>query len=124
MPEIEEKYLQNLRDKNLFVSKSYPAGHVYENGIWIAKPTAIPGNSIPGYDGVCGKIPIDAPAVMLYPTKEGWVVLNQEHVPVLGPGDFKNVWQTVQEAVDDIVDFYFGNPERMMVINNRIASHR
>ncbi len=113
-----------MRDKKLFVSKSYPAGHITENGIWIAKPSEIPGNSIPDYNGTYGDIPIDAPAIMLYPTAEGWVVLNQAHVPTLGPGDFENIWQTLQEAVDDVIDFYFGNPERMEAIKKRIVSHR
>lgn len=124
MPESKEKYLQELRDRSLFVSKSYPAGHVLENGMWIAKPSEIPGNSIPEYNGTYGKIAINAPAIMLYPTSEGWVVLHQAHVPELGPGDFKNVWQTLQEAVDDVIDFYFGNPERMQAINERIVRHR
>lgn len=30
-----------------------------------------------------------------------------------GPGDFLNEWNSPEEAVQDILDFYFGNPDRM-----------
>lgn len=119
MPKIEEKYLQQLRDRELYVSDPFSAGHNMANGVWISKPTAVQGNCVNGYDTFCAGIPIDAPPVLLLPTEQGWIVWNQEHIPTSGPGDFKNVWQTQQEAVDDILDFYFGNPERMEVINKR-----
>ncbi len=117
---IEEKYLQQLRDRNLFVSLPFAKGRTLEGSVWIAKPTSIQGNCVSGYTSAVGEVQIDAPAVLLRPTIEGWIVQNQEHIPELGPGDFKNVWQTQQEAVDDILDFYFGNPERMEVVNQRI----
>lgn len=124
MAEIEEKYLKQLRDHELYVSRPFAKGRVLEDAVWVAKPTSIRGNCVPDYDSACGGVPIDAPALLFRPTPEGWIVLNQEHIPELGPGDFKNVWRTPQEAVDDIIDFYFGNPERMKVINERIARHR
>ncbi len=119
MPKIEEKYLQQLQDRELYVSDPFSAGHNMANGVWIAKPTAVEGNCVSDYEGTCAGVLIDAPEVLLLPTKEGWVVWNQEHIPTSGPGDFKNVWQTQKEAVDDILDFYFGNPERMEAINKR-----
>ena len=30
-----------------------------------------------------------------------------------GPGDFVSEWDSVDEAVDDIIDFFLGDPERM-----------
>lgn len=119
MPQIEEKYIQQLRSRKLFVSDPFSHRHKMANGVWIAKPTSVEGNHVNKYESSCDGIPIDAPAVLLLPTEQGWMVLNQEHIPTSGPGDFKNVWQTQQEAVDDILDFYFGNPERMEVINKR-----
>ncbi len=119
MTAIDEKYLQQLRDRDLYVSDPFSPGHNMANGVWIAKPAAIEGNCVSTYEGSCAGVPIDAPEVLLLPTEQGWIVLNQEHIPTSGPGDFKNVWPTQQEAVDDILDFYFGNPERMEVINKR-----
>ncbi len=122
MPNIDETYLQQLRDMKLYVSKPFAPGRAFEYSVWIAKPTSVSGNRIDGYDSLCASIPIDAPAVMLQPTDEGWVVLNQEH-SIQGPGDFRNIWKTQQEAVEDILDFYFGNPERMNVIQERVSRH-
>lgn len=113
MTEIEKKYLDQLRLAGFFVTDSYPAGHSCEYGVWVAKPSATTGNSLPGFESMFGDVPIDAPPVMLYPEGGMWVVLAQECAPDLGPGDFKNKWATLQEAVDDIVDLYIGNPERM-----------
>ncbi len=120
MLEIEEKYLQQLRDRNLYVSMPFSKGRTLEGSVWVAKPASIQGNCISGYSSSIGEIPIDAPAILLRPTSEGWIVLNQDHIPELGPGDFKNVWQTQQEAVDDIIEFYFGSSKRMEVINRRL----
>lgn len=124
MSKIDEKFLQQLRDRDLYVSDPFPSDHVLAEGVWIAKPSAVNGNSVDGYNGAIGDMKIDAPEVLLRHTNEGWVVLNQEHVPAMGEGDFKNVWQSPQEAIDDIVDFYFGNKARMNVINERVSRNR
>ena len=34
-------------------------------------------------------------------------------------GDFLNTWDTPEEAVQDILDYYLGNPERMQVKADR-----
>jgi hypothetical protein len=119
MTPLEEKYIQQLRCRKLFVSEPFSARHKMANGVWIAKPASVEGNHVNNYKSSCDEIPINAPAVLLLPTEQGWMVLNQEHIPTSGPGDFKNVWQTQQEAVDDILDFYFGNPARMDAVNKR-----
>lgn len=124
MPKIDEKYLQLLRDKNLQVSPPFSDGHALAGSVWVAKPVEVRGNCIADFESDFSNFIIDAPAILFQPSSEGWIVLNQEHVPILGVGDFKNVWQTEQEAVDDILDFYFGNPQRMDVIKERVARNR
>ena len=42
-----------------------------------------------------------------------WQVHGQDCAGGLGPADFINEWQTPEEAVKDILDFYFGDPKRM-----------
>ncbi len=120
MSKIDEKYLKRLRDASLFVSEPYSEGHGWEHGVRVGKPAQITGNSIPGYEG--GYITIgeeiqppemDAPFVVLLSRAEGWMVRAQECIPIPGMGDFVNVWKTADEAIQDILDFYFGNPERM-----------
>lgn len=110
---IEEEYLQQLRAAGLFVSAPYPEGHSWEFGVRVAKPVDTAGNSVAGFNSFCNEVKIDAPPVVLYSTPEGCFVHSQEHIPKAGPGDFTNVWPTAQEAVNDILDFYLGNPERM-----------
>jgi len=40
-------------------------------------------------------------------------VTSHDYVPGPGPGDFVNEWNTAEEAVADILDFYFGSSVRM-----------
>lgn len=110
---IDEKYLLQLKNAGLYVSGPFPEGHIWKYGIRVAKPTSTAGNSIPDYHFTCGSVPIDAPALVLYPSNGKWVVLAQESVPSPGPGDFENKWSNLQEAVDDVLDFYLGDPQRM-----------
>lgn len=113
MSTIDEKNLLQLKNAGLYVSSAFPEGHLWECGVRVAKPTSTPGNSIPGYQFTRGSVPIDAPALVLYPSNGKWVVLAQESVPSPGPGDFENKWSNHQEAIDDILDFYLGDPQRM-----------
>lgn len=117
---IEQAYLQRLRDSSLFVSEPYPEGHGWEHGVVIGKPIGTPGNSIPDYPtgyvfvGEGEEPPnMDAPMVVLYRKGDQWIVRAQESVPKPGPADFQNVWTSPEDAIQDILDFYFGNPERM-----------
>ena len=60
-----------------------------------------------------GRVEFDAPPVRLWFDGEVWVVLAEEYCPGPGPGDFLDEWNTPEEAVEDILSFYFGDPERM-----------
>jgi len=46
-------------------------------------------------------------------TNDKWQVHLQECIPDLGEADFIDEWSTPEEAVKDILDFYFGDPARM-----------
>lgn len=121
MAMIDDKYLQRLKEAGLYISEPFPEGHGWEHGVRIGKPVTTPGNSIPDYDdgyitiGSKSVEPpeIDSPIVIFYHKGNSWVVHSQECVPDPGPGDFQNVWNTPEEALDDIIDFFFGDPERM-----------
>lgn len=120
MREIEDKYKQQLRHAGLFVSEPYVEGHAWEYGVRVGKPSTIAGNSIAGYDAsyiTIGDAPeppeMDAPMIILYTTGDVWIVHAQESVPEPGATDFINKWNSPEEAVADILDFYFGDPSRM-----------
>ncbi|HEY9869286.1 MAG TPA: hypothetical protein V6D08_08980 [Candidatus Obscuribacterales bacterium] len=117
MATINEKYLQRLRDAGLHVS--HPMG-CFNGGVWVCKPTTTPGNAIPGYEGgyiTIGEEPpcpdTDAAMVALMQEDDTWIVWSIDCAGGMGYGDFENRWSTPEEAITDILDFYFGNPERM-----------
>lgn len=106
-------YISQLTEAGLFVSKPFPSGHAWEHGAHVGKPTSTEGNFISGYNFGIGNVKMNAPAVVLYPLGDSWMVRMQRSIPVAGPGDFENRWETLKDAVDDILDFYFGDDERM-----------
>ncbi|HEY9714683.1 MAG TPA: hypothetical protein V6C72_14545, partial [Chroococcales cyanobacterium] len=61
------------------------------------------------------EIRFDAPMVWLFPHLGQWVFLSQDYTGAEAPGDFENRWDSVDDAVNDIIDLYFGDPQRMQV---------
>jgi hypothetical protein len=100
----------------LLTSRPFPVDHVaYPDGVSIAKPAAIKGNVASGYRctwGLNGPA-LDAPAVVLHREGDEWIVSSMDSEPGPGAGDFVNKWVTEEEAVADIIDFFFGDPQRM-----------
>lgn len=42
-----------------------------------------------------------------------WIVYAVDCAGGMGPADFVDIWDTPEEAIADIKDFYFGDPARM-----------
>jgi hypothetical protein len=58
-------------------------------------------------------------------SNDKWQVHLQEGIPNLEEADFIDEWSTPEEAVKDILDFYFGDPARMeekAAVNAKIDS--
>jgi hypothetical protein len=110
---IEEKYLERLRAAGLFVSPPNPPDHALPDAVRVGKPTSTKGNTIKEYETGYEDVDMDAPMLWFFFTGEVWGVWSQECAPKMGPGDFENLWKTPEEAVDDILDLYLGNPARM-----------
>ena len=113
MKPIDNLHLQKLRDNGLFVSEPYPQGHVLEFGVIVGKPTQVGGNFIPEFETAYDEIRMNAPMLTLFSTGKIWLTHVQEHIPDPGAGDFTNEWNSPEEAINDILDYYFGNPARM-----------
>jgi hypothetical protein len=84
----------------------------------IEKPIGVRGNSIPDKDVWMGfkthdDRESDAPALWLFADNANWVVLLHEYVPGPGPGDFRHTYACLGDAIADVLDYYFGNPDRM-----------
>jgi hypothetical protein len=43
------------------------------------------------------------------------IVYSVDYIPDPGPGDFVNEWNSIDEALEDILDFFFGDPSRMQL---------
>ena len=117
---IPNEALARLTDAGLLVSDPFVETHAgYPGGVTVAKPASVPGNGIPGYDAGWGTgwgmtaIHLDAPALQLHGERGCWVVTSHDYVPGPGPGDFVNEHRLINDALDDILDFFLGNPDRM-----------
>jgi hypothetical protein len=113
---IPAEYLDHLRNAGLLVSEPFVPHHrSFPNGYAIGKPQAVGGNAIPGFEAYWGDddIQVDAPAVMLHAEAGRWIVTAHENIPDPGSGDFVHVFATPDEAIADILDFFFGDSARM-----------
>ncbi|MBS1955285.1 MAG: hypothetical protein JST89_13955 [Cyanobacteria bacterium SZAS-4] len=118
------EYLKQLIGLGLWYSRPMPC---FGGGVWILKPVEAGGNSIPGYtaSGVAWvsfdeieELPTQLPqpesdAAMLALFKDHledrWVVFGVDCAGGMGPADFIGLWTTLDEAIADINDFYFGD---------------
>jgi hypothetical protein len=113
--QIPEKYLEELRAARLLVSKPFVPGHVaFPDGVTVGKPKGAGGHSLLDFECYWDpEIPLDAPTLFLHSSDGTWYATSHDFVPGPGPGDFVNTWATPEEAVADILDFYFGDASRM-----------
>ncbi|HEY9676766.1 MAG TPA: hypothetical protein V6C76_02105 [Drouetiella sp.] len=114
---IDESILSRLRARNLFVSHPIPT---LGGGVWVVKPESVPGNCIQGTrSGLNFFIDVppcpnsDAPMLKLIHDKDKWLVDGWDCAGDMGSADFVNEWGTPEQALDDIFDFFFGNPDRV-----------
>lgn len=115
--ELPEQVLAEFRARGLLVSQQpFPSAHVaYPDGVRIGKPASVPGNAPEGYHsrwGLDGPV-CDAPSLVLHRASGRWIVSSEDWEPGPGPGDFVNAWDTAEQAVADILDFFFGDLARM-----------
>ncbi|HEY9679973.1 MAG TPA: hypothetical protein V6C86_00095 [Oculatellaceae cyanobacterium] len=117
---IPEKSIQKLRSRGLFVSEPTWSDHIYPDGVRVGKPENVEGNFIPDYSSSLvldietgEEVRFNAPMVWLFGNHDLWFVLGEEYCPGPGPGDFFDEWSTPDQAVADILDFYFGDATRM-----------
>ncbi len=118
MAMIAEHHLERLRASGLLVSSPFVSDHVgFPDGVSIAKPNTVKGNSLPDWEWRWGTTDtiLDAPILWFHRDNQKWIVTCQEYVPTPGPGDFVNQWDSAEDALADILDYYFGNPARMEI---------
>jgi hypothetical protein len=116
---IPEKYLNQLHEMGLLTSSPVS---VFANGVYVMKPVATVGNNIAGYKtglasfgdgGEVDCVDCDATALRFIHCDGIWQVNGMDSCGGIAPADFINEWSTAEEAVQDIRDFFFGDPTRM-----------
>ena len=117
---IADEHIEKLRSHGLFVANPKSSDSCYPDGVLVGKPLDVPGNNIVGYSSAYvvdidaeNEVRFDAPPVWFYGHCGIWVVLGEDYCPGPGPGDFLDEWNTPEEAVQDILAFYFGDSSRM-----------
>ena len=116
---LSKASIHKLRESGLFIDDEpdFVEDHVaFPNGYIVIKPSSVKGNSLPDYeawyDDHDGKEkPSDAPRIVIYPKSNLWHVAVSEYVPGPGPGDFDNDFQSEVEAVENILNYFFGKNE-------------
>ena len=122
MATIPDEHLDRLRAAGLLVSDPFLAGHVaFPDGIVVGKPKSVPGHCLPDFECLFGAngTPVDAPTLYLHSDGGRWFVTSHDYVPGPGPRDFVDEWNTPEEAVADVLNFYFGDAARMDAKRNR-----
>jgi hypothetical protein len=106
--------IQRLQQAGLLVRPFGPIGP-FANGFKVGKPAGTLGNSRPGPNSFWGadKIPVNAPIAQIYPWEGQWIFQVSEYIPGPGPGDFVRFFDTLDEAVTAVLDYYFGDPTVM-----------
>lgn len=124
---IPVRYLEQLQALGLWF---HVAPHCFNHGVRIYKPTVAGGNRIAEFEPTQlvnlheenGNLVTqvlspqsDAATVYLFqdPLEGKWIVSAADGVGGMVPGDFVDVWDSGEEAIADIEDFYFGDPARM-----------
>lgn len=128
---LSDDQWQRMLDSGLIL-RHYSETHVIANGMMIIKPGGIAGNYITDFEGSTlvsytdggrsESAPTDAPNLyLLFSAPESrWLVMCAElSYGGRGPGHFEHLWETESEAVDDVLDYFFGESDRM----REIAEH-
>jgi hypothetical protein len=106
--------ISTLEHKDLIVD---PYGEIgpFSGGYLIAKPESVPGNRRQNYETYLGseEILCDAPCTRIYPKDGKWIFELWEWVPGPGPGDFQEEYLSINDTVPAILDYYFGDPNKM-----------
>ncbi len=105
---VYERYLRRLVAAGLVVSEPFEPQHMScPDGVMVAKPASVIGNGIREWSvGWFDTTTVDGPTLYLHTDGHKWFVREE------GDG-FEDMWDSGEQAVADILDYYFGDPGRM-----------
>ena len=113
---LSKQQIAHLKSYGLLVSGPDESGCRYTVG----KPISVEGNvRVLSYAMWKDDTPLDGPFVDIIIEDDTIAVQVRLTVPGPGPGDFRNIYTEVDAAVDDVIDFFFGDPERIRAFGMR-----
>jgi hypothetical protein len=118
-----EDIISGIKAMGLAVSEldSGPDGQIDDpRDYLVAKPASVTGNSLKDYEMHLAPegILLDMPAMRIFMKDGAYHAVVHEYIPGPGPGDFHNAYESAQELLSDIREYYFGN---MALVENRNA---
>lgn len=125
---------QKLHDRGLRIDFYPPQHRRLPNVALIRKPTHVAGNSVPYLAAplICQfgvapeeipEIESNAPALYLgyCAEKDSWFVWCMEYGSADGFSDFQNYHATAEQAIDDVLDYFFGTAPRMETLQKYLS---
>ena len=116
IPDEEEvaSMVLELKERGLLVSPIIEDG-LFSSGFIVIKPRSVVGNSREDYETYWGpeEIICDSPTARFIPSNRKWIFQVHEYIPGPGPGDFREEFSDLHNLCESILDYYFGDPERM-----------
>ena len=113
--DIPQEQLDRLTSRGLLIGGPFVPDHVaYPNGLMIGKPKSVGGNHT-GHKAYFGpdEITTDAPCPIVFWNEDSWIVTVSDYAPGPGPGDFVHHHATVEYAIEEILEYFFGNHDEM-----------
>ena len=110
---IKTQAIKKLKEAGLLVK--FNRVGPYSDGYTITKPATTLGNTRIDWEVYFGseEILCDAPTARLYPQNNQWIFQVWQSVPGPGPGDFRETFSSITDAVNVILNYYFGDPSKM-----------
>lgn len=115
-PSLDSQYVEMLVVSGLEIVDQVVSA--YGEKYWICKPSTTSGNHIRGYkiSWVTSDRRVhctDAPILQLVLKNNRWQVHAVDAVGDMAPADFVNDFDNPSDAVNDIIQFFLGEPSRM-----------
>lgn len=129
MAKLPAEELERLQSASLFVCDFNPPPRArVRNVLLIAKPTSVNGNFIQGHESIVGSpekwTNTDAPFLKLFHFDHRWFVESGNPITGFDDADFHTTWSCPCQAVEDVLQFFFGDSSRMQAKEREMNKRR
>lgn len=113
MAKVPEEAIARLEAADLYVSTPFPPGHVWPDGVMVASGEAQRQHEAANPDA---EIKVITGHIVRLFSRDGkiWEIDHVLHAGGYGPSDFANVWPSLDDAIEDVIDFFNGSAIRRL----------